>query len=183
METLSAIGELGLLSQEEVTHLVEAYRFLRRLENLLQAMGDKQTQTLPDNEDDQLRLAIAMGFASYDELVGETQLHMSQVHQVFEHLIGDDEEEGESVPRHFHELWDMANNQEVLENVLEQDIHTNDPCRVASTIRQFKADLAKKTLGPRGREVLNRLMPKAFNAIYAHPEAEFGLPRGFAPFA
>ncbi|MFA0071140.1 bifunctional glutamine synthetase adenylyltransferase/deadenyltransferase, partial [Vibrio breoganii] len=44
-------------------------------------------------------------------------------------------------------------------------------------IIQFKADLAKKTLGPRGREVLNRLMPKVFQALYTAKDAEFGLSR------
>ena len=48
---------------------------------------------------------------------------------------------------------------------------------MASTIIQFKKDLSKKTLGPRGREVLNRLMPKIFAAIYSHQDAKFGLPR------
>jgi glutamate-ammonia-ligase adenylyltransferase len=48
---------------------------------------------------------------------------------------------------------------------------------MAHVLFQFKEDLAKKTLGPRGRDVLNRLMPKLFQAIFTHPDAQFGLPR------
>ncbi|MGR5488266.1 bifunctional [glutamate--ammonia ligase]-adenylyl-L-tyrosine phosphorylase/[glutamate--ammonia-ligase] adenylyltransferase, partial [Vibrio alfacsensis] len=76
-----------------------------------------------------------------------------------------------------HELWDMADRPEVIEHLLEHDLHVENPADKQKTIQQFKADLAKKTLGPRGREVLNRLMPKVFSAIYAHKDAEFGLSR------
>ncbi|HHF0550582.1 TPA: bifunctional [glutamate--ammonia ligase]-adenylyl-L-tyrosine phosphorylase/[glutamate--ammonia-ligase] adenylyltransferase [Vibrio antiquarius] len=178
LETLQGIEELALLTSQEVSSLEAAYKYLRQLENLLQAMADKQTQTLPDCETERLKLATAMQMTSWDQLIEQTQQHMANVHQVFESLIGDDEEdEGTTVARHFHELWDMANKQDVLEHILQQDIQVEDFASCAKTIINFKTDLAKKTLGPRGREVLNRLMPKVFDAVFAHPDAQFGLPR------
>ncbi|ALG52936.1 TPA: bifunctional [glutamate--ammonia ligase]-adenylyl-L-tyrosine phosphorylase/[glutamate--ammonia-ligase] adenylyltransferase [Vibrio parahaemolyticus] len=178
LETLSGIEELALLTPQEVSNLEAAYKYLRQLENLLQAMVDKQTQTLPDCDIERLKLATAMQLESWDLLIEQTQQHMNKVHQVFETLIGDDEEdEGSTIARHFHELWDMANKQDVLELILEQDIQVEEPAIFSKAIINFKADLAKKTLGPRGREVLNRLMPKVFDAVFAHPDAQFGLPR------
>ncbi|MEZ9288714.1 bifunctional [glutamate--ammonia ligase]-adenylyl-L-tyrosine phosphorylase/[glutamate--ammonia-ligase] adenylyltransferase [Vibrio lentus] len=177
LETLSAIDDLNLLESEEVGHLRDAYLFLRRLENLLQAMGDKQTQTLPDNEQEQLQLAIAMQFADWGGLIDATRAHMANVHTVFEDLIGVDEEDANPIASHFSELWDMAHKPDVIEQVLEHDIAIASPAEAAKTIIQFKADLAKKTLGPRGREVLNRLMPKVFQALYTAKDAEFGLSR------
>ncbi|MGR5470118.1 bifunctional [glutamate--ammonia ligase]-adenylyl-L-tyrosine phosphorylase/[glutamate--ammonia-ligase] adenylyltransferase, partial [Vibrio astriarenae] len=124
--------------------------------------------TLPDSEDERLKLAIAMRFAHWDDLAAQTQQHMANVHHVFESLIGDDEEdETEAVARHFHELWDMATKQDVIELVLQQDIKVERSEELAKIIMQFKADLAKKTLGPRGREVLTKLMPKVFSAVFA----------------
>ncbi|HBC3494493.1 TPA: bifunctional [glutamate--ammonia ligase]-adenylyl-L-tyrosine phosphorylase/[glutamate--ammonia-ligase] adenylyltransferase [Vibrio parahaemolyticus] len=178
LETLSGIEELALLTPQEVSNLEAAYKYLRQLENLLQAMADKQTQTLPDCDIERLKLATAMQLESWDLLIEQTQQHMNKVHQVFETLIGDEEEdEGSTIARHFHELWDMANKQDVLELILEQDIQVEEPAIFSKAIINFKADLAKKTLGPRGREVLNRLMPKVFDAVFAHPDAQFGLPR------
>ncbi|TOG33828.1 bifunctional [glutamate--ammonia ligase]-adenylyl-L-tyrosine phosphorylase/[glutamate--ammonia-ligase] adenylyltransferase [Vibrio parahaemolyticus] len=178
LETLSGIEELALLTPQEVSNLEAAYKYLRQLENLLQAMVDKQTQTLPDCDIERLKLATAMQLESWGLLIEQTQQHMNKVHQVFETLIGDDEEdEGSTIARHFHELWDMANKQDVLELILEQDIQVEEPAIFSKAIINFKADLAKKTLGPRGREVLNRLMPKVFDAVFAHPDAQFGLPR------
>ncbi|EGQ8918818.1 bifunctional [glutamate--ammonia ligase]-adenylyl-L-tyrosine phosphorylase/[glutamate--ammonia-ligase] adenylyltransferase [Vibrio parahaemolyticus] len=178
LETLNGIEELALLTPQEVSNLEAAYKYLRQLENLLQAMADKQTQTLPDCDIERLKLATAMQLESWELLIEQTQQHMNKVHQVFETLIGDDEEdEGSTIARHFHELWDMANKQDVLELILEQDIQVEEPSIFSKAIINFKADLAKKTLGPRGREVLNRLMPKVFDAVFAHPDAQFGLPR------
>ncbi|MGR5389526.1 bifunctional [glutamate--ammonia ligase]-adenylyl-L-tyrosine phosphorylase/[glutamate--ammonia-ligase] adenylyltransferase [Vibrio crassostreae] len=177
LETLSAIESLHLLESQEVRHLREAYLFLRRLENLLQAMADKQTQTLPDGEFEQLQLAVAMQFTDWDSLIAATRTHMANVHSVFEDLIGVDEDDANPIASHFSELWDMAHKPDVIEQVLEHDIAIASPPEAARTIIQFKADLAKKTLGPRGREVLNRLMPKVFQALYTAKDAEFGLSR------
>ncbi|WP_146490512.1 bifunctional [glutamate--ammonia ligase]-adenylyl-L-tyrosine phosphorylase/[glutamate--ammonia-ligase] adenylyltransferase [Vibrio sp. T20] len=177
LETLSAIESLHLLESQEVRHLREAYLFLRRLENLLQAMADKQTQTLPDGEFEQLQLAVAMQFTDWDSLIAATRTHMANVHTVFEDLIGVDEDDANPIASHFSELWDMAHKPDVIEQVLEHDIAIASPPEAARTIIQFKADLAKKTLGPRGREVLNRLMPKVFQALYTAKDAEFGLSR------
>ncbi|WP_436322728.1 bifunctional [glutamate--ammonia ligase]-adenylyl-L-tyrosine phosphorylase/[glutamate--ammonia-ligase] adenylyltransferase [Vibrio cidicii] len=179
LTTLEAIAQLQLLTQEEVSSLTVAYQFLRRLENLLQAMADKQTQTLPESELEQRALATAMGYADWQSLLLEVNQHMAAVHQVFETLIGDDEEEVSPVAHHFSELWDMAHNPEVIEQILQNDLSLDDPSAVAQQVIQFKADLAKKTLGPRGRDVLNHLMPKVFSVAFAHPEAQFGLPRVF----
>lgn len=175
--TIDAVEALELLTKPETQALREAYKFLRRLENLLQAMADKQTQTLPECETERLQLAVAMGYGAWADLIADVETHMANVHGVFATLIGDDEEEQQDIAQHFVELWDMAAKQDVIENILEQDMAVESPQTMASTIMQFKQDLAKKTLGPRGREVLNRLMPKVFAAIYSHQDAKFGLPR------
>ncbi|MEX0334038.1 bifunctional [glutamate--ammonia ligase]-adenylyl-L-tyrosine phosphorylase/[glutamate--ammonia-ligase] adenylyltransferase [Vibrio tubiashii] len=177
LDTLDAIEELEQLNAEETDHLRNAYKFLRRLENLLQAMADKQTQTLPESDTEQLQLAVAMGYSQWQDLIAEVQQNMANVHAVFATLIGEEEEEQQDIAKHFIELWDMAAKQDVIEHILEHDIQADDPQQMAQTIIQFKQDLAKKTLGPRGREVLNKLMPKIFSAIYSHQDAKFGLPR------
>ncbi|WP_341659633.1 bifunctional [glutamate--ammonia ligase]-adenylyl-L-tyrosine phosphorylase/[glutamate--ammonia-ligase] adenylyltransferase [Vibrio sp.] len=177
LKTLLAIETLELLTTEEVAALRHAYHFLRRLENLLQAMSDQQTQTLPDNEQEQLQLSVAMGYQDWSSLLKETQMNMHKVHQIFSHLIGDDEEDSLEVDKHYHELWDMVEKPDVIEGILAQDIASHHWEEMAQTIIGFKRDLAKKTLGPRGRQVLNRLMPKVFCAIFAHKDAQYGLPR------
>ncbi|MCG7498212.1 bifunctional [glutamate--ammonia ligase]-adenylyl-L-tyrosine phosphorylase/[glutamate--ammonia-ligase] adenylyltransferase [Vibrio sp. Of7-15] len=181
LETLTAIDELRLLEDSEVVHLTEAYHFLRRLENLLQAIDDKQTQTLPDQPLHQLRLAHAMEFEDWQQLRTATDKHMSQVHRVFEQLIGDENQEPEDkIASHFSELWDLAYDEEVVQQILSELVGEEKASGLCSQLLSFKADLAKKTLGPRGREVLNRLMPKVFHATFAQKGAQYSLPRVMA---
>ena len=178
LETLEAIDELQLLEKKDVEQLRDAYYFLRRLENLLQALADKQTQTLPDKADDQLRLAFAMGFESWEQLDAQVKHQMANVHAVFAALIGEEDEQDENtLAAHFHELWDMSHNRELIESIVENELAMQDGAEIVGTIIGFKEDLAKRTIGPRGREVLNRLMPKVYQAIFNHPEAKFGLSR------
>ncbi len=51
-----------------VDELVAAYRFLRSLENRLQALEDRQTHELPDEDEPRARLAYALGERSWDDL-------------------------------------------------------------------------------------------------------------------
>ncbi len=177
LETLEAIEAKTLLSGDEVEHLRKGYIFLRKLENLLQAIGDQQTQTLPDKTLDQHRLAMAMKVPSWEKLSELIDGHMSRIHEVFEQLIGGDEEETQAISKHFKEMWDLANTEDVLMHIFEDDIKAESPAYLVKTIMGFKKDLAKKTLGPRGRDVLNRLMPKVFHSLFNHKDAEFGLSR------
>lgn len=183
LDTLQAIETLQLLPAESVDDLRQSYLFLRRLENLLQAMADKQTQTLPDDMLDQQRLATAMGFNNWAELQQQIQQQMSKVHDVFDGLIGEEEgEENETIARHFHELWYMADKPEVIEQILSSDLNfaaanADTLDSLTASILHFKQNVAKKTLGPRGREVLTRLMPKVFFTIFEHKDAQFGLER------
>ncbi len=87
-----------------------------------------------------------------------------RTYTVFEDLIGVDEEDANQIASHFSELWDMVYKLDVIEQVLEHDIAIAIR-RSSKTIIQFKADL-QKDASPRGREVLNRLMPKVFQAMY-----------------
>ncbi|SIO94186.1 bifunctional [glutamate--ammonia ligase]-adenylyl-L-tyrosine phosphorylase/[glutamate--ammonia-ligase] adenylyltransferase [Vibrio spartinae] len=178
LETLDAILTLGLLGESEVTSLQQAYLFLRRVENLLQALADKQTQTLPDDSCSQQRLVIALGMDSWEALLQNIQAHMNHVHQIFRDLIGDEDDSEETpVEPVYQELWDMANKPEVVADIVQKDLALTAESNVADVLLQFKTELAKKTLGPRGREVMNHLMPKVFQAIFRHPDAQFGFPR------
>ncbi|CAM2814685.1 bifunctional [glutamate--ammonia ligase]-adenylyl-L-tyrosine phosphorylase/[glutamate--ammonia-ligase] adenylyltransferase [Vibrio rarus] len=180
LETLQAIKQQQLLDAPDVDGMMSAYRFLRRLENLLQAMEDKQTQTLPEGSGDQQQLAEVMGFDNYNKLQDELNQHMSNVHQVFEDLIGDEEDHGQAIDARYVELWSLANDPEQTANIFNElalDIKEKSLSDLSAALGSFKAELAKKTLGPRGREVVRHLMPKLISTVLAHPEGEFGLER------
>ncbi|CZF83940.1 Glutamate-ammonia-ligase adenylyltransferase [Grimontia celer] len=169
--TLNAIRELELLPEKEADTLEASYRYLRRVENLLQAIGDKQTQTLPDNDRDRLRLAVAMGETEWDALREKIAFHMQGVHDIFDNLIGDEEEnEEEKIGAEFSEIWDAARDPDLVEKILS-DMQAQSAEDQAKALLRFKEELAKRTLGPRGREVVNRLMPLMLSHIVCRTDA------------
>ncbi|MGB7997788.1 MAG: bifunctional [glutamate--ammonia ligase]-adenylyl-L-tyrosine phosphorylase/[glutamate--ammonia-ligase] adenylyltransferase [Photobacterium halotolerans] len=176
-ETLDAVNTLGLLPAAQVQHLEQGYAFLRRLENLLQAINDKQTQTLPDTELDRIRLATAMGCPDWHGLQQQIQQHMAEIHQVFDEIIGVDEEDSQdAAAQPYHEMWTMIEDEELVTAILN-DVAAPDSARQAEVLSHMKAELAKRTIGPRGREVLARLMPEVLVRIVTRADAPVVLDR------
>ncbi|MFA0698461.1 hypothetical protein AB4585_27500, partial [Vibrio sp. 10N.222.49.C9] len=92
---------------------------------------------------------------------------MANVHQVFESLIGDEEEQGQEVDSVYAEMWSLAKEPEQVINILQElsiDVKEKQFSELSTSLCNFKTDLGKKTLGPRGREVLGHLMPKLLHA-------------------
>jgi glutamate-ammonia-ligase adenylyltransferase len=67
--------------------LLEAYRFLRRLENRLQMLRDAQTHLLPADESDQARVAAGLGFDSWQALRAQLDAHRQRVATEFAALL------------------------------------------------------------------------------------------------
>ncbi len=178
LPTLAAIGELGLLVLEATQALTEAYLYLRRLENLLQAINDEQTQTLPADELGRARLAFGMGEADWTSLHGLLQQHMQRVRAVFDQLIGDDVPHQDEVDCHegYGALWldDLAA-PELPDLIPSLDREAGQ--RLLAHITGFRADVAKRTIGPRGREVLDQLLPRLLAEICARPDADAAFAR------
>ncbi|MGF1682047.1 bifunctional [glutamate--ammonia ligase]-adenylyl-L-tyrosine phosphorylase/[glutamate--ammonia-ligase] adenylyltransferase [Photobacterium minamisatsumaniensis] len=177
LETLEAIREQSLLPCHQVDALEQGYCFLRRLENLLQAIDDKQTQTLPDKPLDQCRLASAMGYGSWGGLLAATTEQMAAIHAVFDDIIGveEDEQSSEVAPQ-YHEIWAMVKDPDVVLAVL-QELAAEDAERQVELLGNMKAELLKRTLGPRGREVLAKLMPEVLALIVPREDAALVLER------
>jgi glutamate-ammonia-ligase adenylyltransferase len=85
---LQRLGDAGLLSQSDVDALTEAYAFLRRVENRLQMVEDRQTHRLPAAEAERERLAHGLGFPGWEALAAELQRHRGYVERAFRTLLG-----------------------------------------------------------------------------------------------
>jgi glutamate-ammonia-ligase adenylyltransferase len=69
---LNALQSLAVLPLDVISELEKNYRFLRRLENCIQALHDQQTHSLPDGKDLD-RVTQAMGFKARDLLLEEAK--------------------------------------------------------------------------------------------------------------
>ncbi len=79
------VGRRGV-SAADVDVLLAAYKFLRRVENFLQACRDQQTHELPVDAIDRARLAVAMQCADWPTLRAQMDLHRDHVASQFEKI-------------------------------------------------------------------------------------------------
>jgi len=79
------VSERGI-SAGDAEEILRAYRYMRRLENFLQAIRDEQTHDLPgsDRDIDRERLCLAMNSNSWDQLVHDLDGHRNAVSAQFE---------------------------------------------------------------------------------------------------
>ena len=178
LPTLEAIGELNLLTSQQVVQLQEAYLFLRRLENLLQSINDEQTQTLPADALNRSRLAWAMGFADWDSLYAQLEQQMAAVRIIFNDLIGDDETENEDSREsgEYDVLWqDDLEEAELIP--LVPHLAQEDCQLLLRLITDFRSDVDKRTIGPRGRQALDQLMPRLLSEVVPRDDAAIVLSR------
>lgn len=178
LPTLSAIEQLHLLPDGDAQTLREAYLFLRRLENLLQSINDEQTQTLPGDDLNRARLAWGMRVDDWLTLTERLDAHMAGVRRIFNELIGDDESESQddALSEHWRELWQDALQEDDTTPVLS---HLTDDARhrVVALIADFRLELNKRAIGPRGRQVLDHLMPHLLSEVCSRADAPVPLSR------
>jgi glutamate-ammonia-ligase adenylyltransferase len=77
------VGDRGL-KQHAAEKLLEAYAFLRRIENFIQAIRDQQTHDLPTERTDRTRLCVAMRFPDWASLRATLDSHRAEVSKQFE---------------------------------------------------------------------------------------------------
>ncbi|EKK4080038.1 bifunctional [glutamate--ammonia ligase]-adenylyl-L-tyrosine phosphorylase/[glutamate--ammonia-ligase] adenylyltransferase [Cronobacter dublinensis] len=171
LPTLTAIEQLHLLTPDDAACLRDAYLFLRRLENLLQSINDEQTQTLTGDALNRARLAWAMGEADWEALTARLERHMAGVRRVFNELIGDEDPTGgeESLTEGWRELWHDALDADDDTPVLSA-LGAESRMRLLATLADFRKETEKRTIGPRGRQVLDNLMPHLLSAVCASPD-------------
>ena len=141
LTVLPRLAELGLLNKDQIQDLRSAYLFFRQVENVLQAIDDKQTQTLPTDEQAQQCLILATQKYLIETEQGETWIEHSiqtwadflqvlekyqkKVRAVFSELIGQDETENEPLVNGKIALW---------KDILSHEMREED---LASVLKEY----------------------------------------------
>lgn len=86
-KALQAAAELALLEQEVANKLLEAYEFLRVVENRLQQRADQQVHHLPQSDDERALLAKVLGFDDWAGFCQALDVHRAFVARQFSALL------------------------------------------------------------------------------------------------
>ncbi len=104
LQVLSTLEKLRLVDSKDAKDLKDCYLYLRRLENRLQMEDEKQTHQIPDNLDEQYRIARRMGYLedSRDETLKifqeDLQSVTSRVHHLFDTFFTGNNKSSVSIP-------------------------------------------------------------------------------------
>jgi len=164
MPAMKELVNLDLLEKVIADRLRSAYVFFRNSEHALQAMRDKQTQLLPDKPIDQARLAIALGFESWELYRLEENLHRDFVKS--EILSGAEAAEDHT------DLWETlwhTGDQHTLAVYFGSAEDSAETAQAVLHLERLKVSRDQPRVGGRGRQRLDALMPRLLSCLVELP--------------
>ncbi len=174
LDILDALAVLDYLPVYASMQLAEAYGFLRRTENRLQAWDDQQVHTLPQDEPGKVRLAFAMGFPDWEDFRAALDRHRQLVQEHFEQVFAApatrvDDAHGKHTPG-LAEVWrDQLGDEESLAALSAAGF--DEANKVVRWLQTFREGPVTRYLGEQGRQRLDELMPLVLNAAAAEAQS------------
>ena len=176
---IAYLGEQALIPAHAQQDLSQAYRYLRVIENRIQAMHDRQAHDLPTDPLDQARLLLAMGETDWSAL--RTRLDdwrrrvQGHFDQVFVAPQQEDEAEQSDEPD-FADIWHDLLEAQSARDVLTQTGFENASAALQA-IARFRDGSRVRALSDQGRTRLDRLMPMLLAAAGGTDTADAVLDR------
>ncbi|GGW56257.1 bifunctional [glutamate--ammonia ligase]-adenylyl-L-tyrosine phosphorylase/[glutamate--ammonia-ligase] adenylyltransferase [Alishewanella tabrizica] len=164
LKALPQLSEHGLLATVQVQQLQADYLWLRQVEQALQGIDDKQTQTLPADQQGQQQLLVSLGYPDWPLLLSAIESAMNRIHQQFKLVI---EPEDHIEPQELglgKLLWDSdLPITELAEHI--DWLSAVDAEALLAQLLLFKQDCQRRSVGPRGREYLAKLVPQLLHYL------------------
>ncbi|SDW97613.1 glutamate-ammonia-ligase adenylyltransferase [Pseudomonas syringae] len=182
LKTLEGQGYLPTAVTEE---LREGYEFLRYTEHAIQAIADRQTQMLPDNEQDQARIALIMGFADWASFHERLMYWRGRVSWHFRQVIADpdsdpdDEQEDDSevvVGGEWLPLWEESQNEQAAGRQLQQAGFINAD-KALKGLASLRSSPSLRSMQRLSRERLDAFIPRLLAQAVEHEKPDLVLER------
>ncbi|MCQ9391946.1 bifunctional [glutamate--ammonia ligase]-adenylyl-L-tyrosine phosphorylase/[glutamate--ammonia-ligase] adenylyltransferase [Pseudomonas viridiflava] len=182
LKTLEGQGYLPSAVTEE---LREGYEFLRYTEHAIQAIADRQTQMLPDNEQDQARIALMMGFSDWASFHERLMYWRGRVSWHFRQVIADpdsdpdDEQEDDSeviVGGEWLPLWEESQDEEAASRQLSQAGFVNAETAIKH-LANLRSSPHLRSMQRLSRERLDAFIPRLLAQAVEHAKPDLVLER------
>ncbi|GAA3926481.1 bifunctional [glutamate--ammonia ligase]-adenylyl-L-tyrosine phosphorylase/[glutamate--ammonia-ligase] adenylyltransferase [Litoribacillus peritrichatus] len=163
LAVLQLLEEGGILSSSAHQNLLTAYQFLRDTEHAIQALQDKQTQLLPEDELSRTRLALSLGCDGWDSYIAKLNALRASVEAEFVDLIRPVDEdvtaEEDASCDGWRSVWldDMSDEEAVS---IFDAVGFDRPADAWKLIKDLKGSKRVRTLQREGQERLNQFIPQ-----------------------
>jgi glutamate-ammonia-ligase adenylyltransferase len=181
LKVLDTLEGQGYLPAPIIAEMKEGYEFLRYTEHALQAIGDRQTQMLPDNDLDRARVACIMGFADWASFHERLMYWRGRIEWHFRQVIADpDEEEGGEaetcVGGEWLPLWEQALEPDMAERQLAE-AGFREPAAALKRLIDLRGGNQVRTMQRLGRERLDAFVPRLLAQAVEHADPDLVLER------
>ncbi|QXG41609.1 bifunctional [glutamate--ammonia ligase]-adenylyl-L-tyrosine phosphorylase/[glutamate--ammonia-ligase] adenylyltransferase [Pseudomonas viridiflava] len=184
-KVLKTLEGQGYLPNAVTEELREGYEFLRYTEHAIQAIADRQTQMLPDNEQDQARIALMMGFSDWASFHEQLMYWRGRVSWHFRQVIADpdsdpdDEQEDDSeviVGGEWLPLWEESQDEEAASRQLSQAGFVNAETAIKH-LANLRSSPHLRSMQRLSRERLDAFIPRLLAQAVEHDKPDLVLER------
>ena len=169
---MDTLVEKKLIDKKECDELKDAYRFLRLVENRLQAYQDRQIHDIPEDPVQRQILALSMGYKDENAFYTELSRIQGVVHKHFSGLLVQaDDEDNDSSSQELKQIWDSITDPQFH----GEDLSISGYEDTGSVVRLLKALAAHphtRQLSQTGRNKLSQLLPHLIKKVGEHPDSE-----------
>ena len=180
LKVLSTLEGQGYLPPAVISELREGYEFLRYTEHAIQTIADRQTQMLPDGEQDQARIAFMLGFADWAAFHEQLMYWRGRIAWHFAQVIADPDEDGvESevvVGGEWLPLWEEAQDEEAACRQLQEGGFTDAP-KALKALAGLRGSPQLRAMQRLGRERLDAFIPRLLAQAVEHANPDLVLER------
>ena len=175
LKVLATLEGQGYLPPAVVAELREGYEFLRYTEHAIQAIADRQTQMLPEDEKDRERVAFILGFADWQSFHDQLMHWRGRIDWHFRQVIADpDDEEGEGelvVGGEWSPLWEQAQDEEAACRQLEE-AGFKQPAEALRRLALLRSSPSLRSMQRIGRERLDAFIPRLLAQAVEHDDPD-----------
>ncbi|MBD8492881.1 bifunctional [glutamate--ammonia ligase]-adenylyl-L-tyrosine phosphorylase/[glutamate--ammonia-ligase] adenylyltransferase [Pseudomonas syringae] len=183
-KVLKTLEGQGYLPAAVTDELREGYEFLRYTEHALQAIADRQTQMLPDNELDRARIAFMLGFDDWARFHEQLMHWRGRVSWHFRQVIADpdsdpDDEQADSevmVGGEWLPLWEESQDEEAACRQLEEGGFVDAP-KALKYLHNLRSSPQLRSMQRLGRERLDAFIPRLLAQAVEHDNPDLVLER------
>ncbi|KFE46379.1 bifunctional [glutamate--ammonia ligase]-adenylyl-L-tyrosine phosphorylase/[glutamate--ammonia-ligase] adenylyltransferase [Pseudomonas syringae] len=185
LKVLKTLEGQGYLPAAVTDELREGYEFLRYTEHAIQAIADRQTQMLPDGEQDQARIAFMLGFADWQSFHAQLMYWRGRVSWHFRQVIADpdsdpdDEQEDEGevvVGGEWLPLWEESQDEDAACRQLLAGGFV-DAGKALKHLADLRNSSQLRSMQRLGRERLDAFIPRLLAQAVEHDNPDLVLER------
>jgi len=182
LRALHRLAQKGFISYEEEELLSKAYHLLRRIEHMIQIVGERQTQIMPADTRELMTLAKRIGYQergryrAHELLLKDYGICTQSVRKIYDGLFtkkAAEEEHTEEVSDGEVIVGDVVSEEEAA-GILARH-HFKDPRKAYRNVVLLREGPPFSHQTPRSRQIFLRIFPAFFSQIAASSDPDLAL--------